>query len=140
MAVAEEAKLRPKIKSTAKDNKTISAMYLVESQILSQGPLDYIPNPTTLARMVMRRRQKERPNDPKTLACSSLMEYLNIDTSFKVADISMEYGNGAVEYNTTIRPPPPKMDPPQKMIFFEVSDDFKGGKKFFFFSEKNFWT
>ena len=47
--------------------------------------------------MVMRRRQKERPNDPKTLACSSLMEYLNIDTSFKVADISMEDGNGNIK-------------------------------------------
>ena len=48
MAVAEEAKLRPKMKSTAKGKKTISAMYQVESQILSQGPLGYIPNPTTL--------------------------------------------------------------------------------------------
>ena len=83
---------RGKLKCSSDVQKTASARLLVEMEMLDCNPTEFVPNPSLLARMVNRKREKERPNQPKEddLDCEISISYLNIPEDFQLADIKIE--------------------------------------------------
>ena len=73
-----------------------SANVQMEMEMLQGNPKEFVPNPPLLARMVNRKREKERPNQPKEddLDCEVSLAYLNISEEFQVADVKNEGPDG----------------------------------------------
>ena len=90
--IEEEVMFRGKLKCSSDVQKTASARLLVEMEMLDCNPTEFVPNPSLLARMVNRKREKERPNQPKEddLDCEISISYLNIPEGFQLADIKIE--------------------------------------------------
>ena len=96
LGLAEKVTFRTNQKSSAENDKTITARALVEKEILDGDPQDHLPNPVTLTRMINRLRLKQRPKEPKTLSCDIFLNYIDLPENFMVADIKMEDNSGII--------------------------------------------
>ena len=90
LGLAEKVTFRTNLKSSAENDKTITARALVEKEILDGDPQDHLPNPVTLTRMINRLRLKQRPKEPKTLSCDISLNCIDSPENVIVADIKME--------------------------------------------------
>ena len=99
--------------------------------MLRVNPQDFVPNPSLLARMVNKRRQKERPNQPKDddLDCELFFSYLGISTDFQVADIKIEGHDGKTTARHIIYASATQLDILRRAETVFMDGTFKSGKK-----------
>ena len=83
-----------KLKQDASKQKSVSANVVVGTGILEVDPLEHLPNPANLTKIINRKRLKERQQERRQLSDPISLSNVHIPLDFLISFIRMEDQEG----------------------------------------------